>query len=254
MLMSNLNTIGGLHYEIMKRCYNPKSVNYKNYGGVGVTVCEEWHNRDNFRNWCKTNGYKTGMRISLIDKEKGYMPGNVVFNRAYVRNENSKIRMNKKRVENEKRERIEKYGIAYRKDSELSGVLHQMICRCYLEKDSAYKYYGERGIRVCDEWKNKGGIYNFHKWAMENGYKKGLTIDRIDANGNYEPSNCRWVTMKEQANNKRCTRKVLYKGELTPFSIVVKSENVSYGMLYDRMFKKGMCLNDALTEIKNKRI
>ncbi len=68
--------------------------------------------------------------------------------------------------------------------------------------DTAYPYYGGRGITICDEWLD---VQNFYNWAMSNGYEenKGLSIDRIDNNGNYEPSNCRWSTKSIQARNQR---------------------------------------------------
>ena len=70
--------------------------------------------------------------------------------------------------------------------------------------------YGERGIRVCDEWLH---FANFEKWAMEHGWRRGLQIDRIDNDGNYEPSNCRIVTCRENAYHKSTTRYVVYKGK-----------------------------------------
>ena len=96
-----------------------------------------------------------------------------------------------------------------------STVLYEiyklMLRRCLSPTNSSYKNYGGRGIKVCDEWKQD--FMAFYKWAMANGYKEDLTIDRIDNNGNYEPSNCRWATKQEQCNNKRNNHVVAYKGE-----------------------------------------
>jgi hypothetical protein len=78
-----------------------------------------------------------------------------------------------------------------------------MHTRCTNHKAKDYKYYGERGITICEEWNGENGYENFSKWARENGYEENLTIDRIDVDGIYEPSNCRWVTQAEQNRNKR---------------------------------------------------
>lgn len=84
-----------------------------------------------------------------------------------------------------------------------------MINRCENPKAANYYLYGGRGIKVCDEWHN---IEIFEQWVSDSNYEPGLSIDRIDVNGNYEPSNCRWVTAKEQANNRRNTIYVTIDG------------------------------------------
>ena len=76
--------------------------------------------------------------------------------------------------------------------------------RCYRVKDKSYHRYGGRGITMCDEWKND--FQAFYDWAMTNGYQDDLTIDRIDNDGNYEPSNCRWVSVADNNRNRANTR------------------------------------------------
>lgn len=87
--------------------------------------------------------------------------------------------------------------------------------RCTKETTHEYENYGGRGIKVCDEWLD---FNKFYDWAVENGYtesrdRKSCTLDRIDVNGNYEPSNCRWVSMKTQQRNRRNNVLLTYKGE-----------------------------------------
>lgn len=91
--------------------------------------------------------------------------------------------------------------------------------RCYYKRGISYKNYGGRGIKICNEWLNKeNGFINFYNWAIENGYdenksRKEQSLDRIDVNGNYEPNNCRWVTMKIQQNNKQNNKIIIYKNK-----------------------------------------
>ena len=76
----------------------------------------------------------------------------------------------------------------------LYKVLKEMIRRC---NNPNHIDYGNKGIKVCDEWMGEDGYLKFKEWALANGYKKGLTIDRINNDGNYEPNNCRWITLTE---------------------------------------------------------
>lgn len=86
-------------------------------------------------------------------------------------------------------------------NSKLYKVWQGMKTRCYNKKFMYYKNYGGRGIKMCNEWLNN--FETFYIWAIKNGYKEGLTIDRINNDGNYEPINCRWTTRAEQNRNTR---------------------------------------------------
>ena len=119
----------------------------------------------------------------------------------------------------------------------------QMKARCYNPKHKAYKHYGGRGITACKEWIES--FEAFYEWAISNSYASNLTIDRIDVNGNYEPSNCRWATAKEQANNTRFNRIIIFNGESMTLKQAAEKHNMSLETLSHRL-KKGWGLEDAL--------
>lgn len=101
----------------------------------------------------------------------------------------------------------------------LRRIWNGMVQRCHNKNCAAYKYYGEKGVIVCDEW--RANRESFIEWALANGYDSKLTIDRINVYGNYEPGNCKWATYKEQAHNKRENPK---KPERKPKTIVFDGE------------------------------
>ncbi len=108
--------------------------------------------------------------------------------------------------------------------------------RCYDTKRKEYKNYGGRGIKVCDEWVNNFSA--FYNWALENGYNDVLTIERNNVNGNYEPSNCKWATKKEQANNRRNNQFLTHNGKTQTIAQWAKELNINENTLRNRIQKK----------------
>lgn len=132
----------------------------------------------------------------------------------------------------------------------LYSIFQSMKQRCYNKKDRGYTNYGGRGIGVCESWLNKPE--SFYDWALTHGYKKGLSIDRIDNNKGYCPENCRWTTMKTQQRNKRTTRLLTYKGETQCLKDWADYYKISGSTLRGRL-KRGWSLNDALTLIGRRK-
>lgn len=128
---------------------------------------------------------------------------------------------------------------------------HSMKARCYNANDHNYPRYGKRGITVCDEWKNS--FENFRDWAMLNGYKNGLSLDRIDNDGNYCPNNCRWTTTKVQNNNRGVSINITYNGKTQNLSEWCNELNLPYMRIYQRIIKYGFSFEDAITEPTHKR-
>ena len=116
--------------------------------------------------------------------------------------------------------------------------------RCYNPNCREYEHYGGRGISVCEEWKNS--VAEFAKWAYANGYKENLTLDRIDNDGNYEPSNCRWASMEVQENNKLNNHYYDINGGRYTLSQISKMYDISRNSLYYWINEKGMVPQDAV--------
>lgn len=133
------------------------------------------------------------------------------------------------------------------------SILNGMIQRCGNKNNWAYEWYGGKGVSVCDEWLfYNDGLYNFYKWAIENGYSDTLTIDRIDVKGNYEPINCRWATTEEQANNKTSNLNIEFNGVTKNLSEWSKTLGIDRHILSKR-FKSGNMINFSkpANKIKN---
>ena len=119
-------------------------------------------------------------------------------------------------------------------NTRLYNIWKGMISRCTLD---GYKHYSEKGIKVCEEWRSD--FMNFYNWAVSNGYNNKLTIDRIDSNGNYEPSNCRWATMREQAQNTSRNHFITHNGERKCIAEWCRELNIRTSTFCQRM-KNGL--------------
>lgn len=143
--------------------------------------------------------------------------------------------------------RIKRHGEA---KTRLYRIWTKIKDRCYNERNDRYESYGGRNITVCDEWRNN--YESFRNWALNNGYKDGLSIDRIDVNGNYEPSNCRWATVAEQNRNKRNNHYLTYKGETLPIVGWAERTGIKPSTLYARL-DYGWDVGRAITTPVQKR-
>lgn len=142
----------------------------------------------------------------------------------------------------------------------LQQIYYDMKTRCYNAKSKHYKWYGAKGITICDEWLDtrpipsvgrgrpySKGFITFKEWALVNGYAENLTIDRIDVNKGYSPDNCRWTTMKEQANNKsKGCHHITYKGQTKNLLEWSKELNIPYTSLWIKMTQNNWNLEKVL--------
>lgn len=137
----------------------------------------------------------------------------------------------------------QKHGLRH---TRLYQTWRSMKDRCYNPNNKWYKDYGGRGIYVCEEWRND--VKAFYDWAIANGYRDDLTIDRINVDGNYEPSNCRWADKKTQSNNRRACRFITAFGQTKTMKEWAEFVGISYNSLRWRL-NHGYSPEDALTKI-----
>lgn len=118
-----------------------------------------------------------------------------------------------------------KHGLSKTK---LYYAYRNMLNRCNRDSNDMYRLYGARGITVCNDWLGENGFCNFSEWALNNGYKEGLQIDRINNDVGYSPSNCRWVDRLQQANNKRNNVLVMVNGEVGTVGNMARKHGIDY--------------------------
>ena len=130
--------------------------------------------------------------------------------------------------------------------TKLHNIWRAMRRRCTDKNAKDYKWYGGRGIRVCREWDED--FISFYEWAKSSNYVDGLTIDRIDSDGDYCPENCRWATVKEQCNNRTNNKTYTLDGETHTIAEWSEITGIPYSTLYMRLYN-GWCFEDAIQRL-----
>lgn len=140
----------------------------------------------------------------------------------------------------------------HNRKSKTSPTYYSWVCmktRCGNPNSDSYKWYGAKGITVCDRWKD-----SFTNFLVDMGERpKGMTLDRIDTNGNYEPSNCRWETEKVQHNNKNSNHLITYQGKTQSVSQWAEELNINVETLFTRIHKLNWSVEKAFTTPVKKR-
>ena len=261
-------------WNMMKdRCYNSNNIAYKNY--CNINVCDEWKESfNNFFTWAINHGYYSELTLDRINSNGNYEPNNCRWITAKAQNNNKTNNimitlhnMTKTLAEWSTIYNIE-YSIVRKRIVELKwdpgkalttpvraiikngknrlyNIWNSMKDRCYNSNNNRYDNYGNKGIIVCDEWKNN--FENFKQWALNNGYSDDLSIDRINNDGNYEPNNCRWTTMKVQNNNKTNNLIITINNEIKTLAEWCEYYSINYKIVHLRITKLKWDPEKALT-------
>lgn len=137
-------------------------------------------------------------------------------------------------------------------NTRLYRIWTEMKRRCFSRNRPNSQGYIKKGITVCDEWLSFETFYN---WAIENGYKDDLSIDRINNDGNYEPSNCRWADKKTQSNNTSACHYVTYKGKTQTITLWARELGISQSCLSKRIVKYKWDIEKAmLTPVRQRKV
>ena len=144
--------------------------------------------------------------------------------------------------------------IVFNTHKRLYKVWLNMKQRCYNPKNDNYYLYGKRGIKICEEWKNSFSA--FEEWALKNGYNENAprgqcTIDRIENDKGYSPDNCKWVTIGENANNKRTCLMYDFGGKKQSLANWARELGIDYNALLSRMHRNGFNFEEAIIPRKN---
>lgn len=124
-------------------------------------------------------------------------------------------------------------------------IFKAMKTRCYNKNSSWYKYYGAKGVTICDEWLSDS--MKFILWALDNGYEENLTIDRINVDGQYSPNNCRWIPRSEQSNNRTLKHLITYNGRTQSIADWAKETGLPWKVIYCRIARYKWSIEKALT-------
>lgn len=218
---SNENPLYKLWKSTRQKCQNPSNKSYKSFGGKGIIFYDDWNDFDVFSDWALDNDYAKGKTIELIDKNASFSPENCFFS-----------------------SRFQHHGMS---QSRLYKEWRGMLLRCTTPSHKSYKDYGGRGISVCTQWHE---FPNFQEWALANGYNDNLTIDRIDVNGNYEPSNCRFTDIITQCNNRRSSKFITYQGKTMSQAQWARELGISRSIITQRA-KRNLPVNEILRTEKH---